>query len=174
MNVSLFPCVSNDKVSIEFRPFCAFVIFPVEEFAMKAAEKGSCRPLNILWAHYFLVDSPESSQLYDRIELGFPTQFRAEFLARYLTRTKNVEKLNELSEFAKDKNIASTVMYMQNATFDFYLQENRTKDALAMIENGSITVQNLPKSVLNKLKRRIEANGDQIPSSLLHSTDKDH
>lgn len=65
---------------------------------------GAYRPLNVLWAHYFLTDSPESNQLYDRFERDFPKKFEMAFLGSYLVELGDEDKLEELLEFIKTKN----------------------------------------------------------------------
>lgn len=78
--------------------------FSVERFAEEVAEAGASRPLNVLWAHYFLIDATKSSQMYDRIERDFPKKIEMAFLASYLVEIGREEKLEELLELAKTKN----------------------------------------------------------------------
>lgn len=147
---------------------CVSHLSPVEEFAYKAAEKGVCRPLTVLWAHYFLIDSPENSKLYDRLEQDFPTKLQTAFdpLARYLIENKNEEKLQQLLEFLRTKNeIHPSVV--NHIIIQNHVEENRIQDALDMIDNGTVTVQQLPKYILSRLKTRIMAKGDSIPNSIL-------
>lgn len=63
-----------------------------------------CRLLNVLWAHYFLIDSPECHILYDRFEKYYPTRFEIAFLGSHLAEQEDDGKLEELMEFAKTKN----------------------------------------------------------------------
>lgn len=59
------------------------------------------RPLNVLWAHYFLISSSESSKLYERFQQYFPKKFEIAFLGSYLAEEEDDAKLEELVEFAK-------------------------------------------------------------------------
>lgn len=69
-----------------------------------AVKAGIHRPLNVLWAHQFLNDSPESDVLYDRFERNYTTKFEMAFVARYLVEVADEKKLEQLLEFARDKN----------------------------------------------------------------------
>lgn len=149
---------------------CVSHSFPVEEFAYKAAEKGVCRPLTVLWAHYFLIDSPDNSKLYDRLEQDFPTKLQTAFLARHLIENKNEEKLQQLVKFLRTKNEIH-LSVVNHLIVQNHVEENRIQDALDMIDNGTVTVQQLPKYILSRLKTRIIAKGDSIPNSILGTND---
>lgn len=93
---------------------------------------GVWRPLNVLWAYYFLIDSPESDKFYDVLEKDFPEKLRVSFLVNYLTVNK--------------ENLRSAV----NITiFWNHLRNKRNQDALAMIENGTLTVEQISELVLS-------------------------
>lgn len=139
--------------------------FPVEEFAYKASEKGVCGPLTVLWAHYFLIDAPKNSELFDRLEQEFPNKLRAAFLTSFLIENKNEEKLQQLLEFLKTKNEIHLSAANSMIILD-HVEKDRVRDALAMIDNGTVTLQQLPKNILSRLKTRIIANGDRIPDSI--------
>lgn len=152
---------------IIFNTFLRFDLLAVEEFARKAAEKRISHPLNVLWAYHFMADSPENSKLYEQLEHDFPTEVKTSFLGRYLCEEKNTGKLQQLLEFLKTKN-ESNFAIVNSVILESHLKEDRIQDALAMIENGTVNVEHIPKKVLNDLKNRIIVSGNKIPDSILH------
>lgn len=87
-------------------------------------------------------------------------------LARYLIENKNEEKLQQLLEFLRTKNEIH-LSVVNHIIIQNHVEENRIQDALDMIDNGTVTVQQLPKYILSRLKTRIMAKGDSIPNSIL-------
>lgn len=65
------------------------------------AEASICGPLNVLWAHYFLINPPRSNRLYERLEEYYSTRFEMAFLASFLAGAEEDGKLEELQEFAR-------------------------------------------------------------------------
>lgn len=59
--------------------------------------------MNILWAHYFLIDSPKSATLYDQFEQNYPKKFDVAFLGGFLAIVEDDDKLEELLQFARAK-----------------------------------------------------------------------
>lgn len=120
----------------------------------------------MLWAHSFLHDSNDSSELYDRLERDFPTRVYVSFVGRYILNEGNQEKLQQLLEFLRTKS-EDQVASVKRVIFTDHVAQNRIQDALAMIDDGTCPVERLPREVLRKLKNRIVANGDHIPESIL-------
>lgn len=103
--------------------------------------------------------------MFDRLEQEFPNKLRAAFLTSFLIENKNEEKLQQLLEFLKTKNEIHLSAANSMIILD-HVEKDRVRDALAMIDNGTVTLQQLPKNILSRLKTRIIANGDRIPDSI--------
>lgn len=87
------------------------------------------------------------------------------FLGRYLVERADEEKLQKLKEIFKAEN-SDSHSKLDLVIIGSHIRQNRIQDALAMIEDGSISVEKLPRSLLWRLKNRIVANGDRIPVSI--------
>lgn len=84
------------------------------------------------------------------------------FLGRYLVNRSDEGKLQKLKEIFQTEN-PELQSKLDHVILESHIKQNRIQDALAMIEDGSINVDTLPRNLLSRLKNRIVANGDRIP-----------